>query len=80
MSLDAANLIPGLVEAGVTAFKIEGRQRSRAYTQAVVRTFRRAVDDRMAGRPIAAGLVAARRGQDHHDRCLQEDLAVRSDR
>ena len=57
VSLDAANLIPGLVEAGVTAFKIEGRQRSRAYTQAVVQAFRRAVDDHMAGRPIAADMT-----------------------
>jgi putative protease len=57
VSLDAAHLIPGLIEAGVTAFKIEGRQRSRAYTQAVVAAFRRAVDDTMAGRPIAADMT-----------------------
>ncbi|HMT15287.1 MAG TPA: peptidase U32 family protein, partial [Aestuariivirga sp.] len=36
VSLDAADLIPRLAEAGVTALKIEGRQRSRAYTEAVV--------------------------------------------
>lgn len=57
VSLDAAHLIPGLIEAGVTAFKIEGRQRSRAYTQAVVAAFRKAVDDTMAGRPIAADMT-----------------------
>ncbi|MCE1236447.1 MAG: U32 family peptidase [Hyphomicrobiales bacterium] len=57
VSLDAAQMIPGLIEAGVTAFKIEGRQRSRAYTQAVVAAFRKAVDDHMAGRPIAADMT-----------------------
>lgn len=57
VSLDAAALIPPLIEAGVTAFKIEGRQRSRAYTQAVVAAFRKAVDDHMAGRPIAADMT-----------------------
>lgn len=57
VSLDAANLIPPLIEAGVTAFKIEGRQRSRAYTQAVVAAFRKAVDDHMAGRPIASDMT-----------------------
>ena len=52
-SLDAAALIPQLAEAGVAALKIEGRQRSRAYTEAVVRSFRKAVDAHAAGRPIA---------------------------
>jgi len=59
VSLDAAALIPQLAEAGVTALKIEGRQRSRAYTKAVVRNFRRALDDYAAGRPIAAGELRA---------------------
>jgi len=57
VSLDAAQLIPPLIDAGVTAFKIEGRQRSRAYTQAVVAAFRKAVDDTLAGRPIAADMT-----------------------
>ncbi len=59
VSLDAAALIPQLAAAGVTALKIEGRQRSRAYTQAVVRNFRRALDAHAAGRPIAAGELRA---------------------
>ncbi len=54
VSLDAATLIGGLAEAGVTAFKIEGRQRSRSYTKAVVSSFRRAADAYAAGRPIPA--------------------------
>lgn len=43
-SLNAAELLPELLEAGVTALKIEGRQRSRAYVRRVVKDFRRAVD------------------------------------
>jgi putative protease len=63
-SLDAVELIPKLAEAGVTALKIEGRQRSRAYVEAVVRAFRKAVDDHAAGRPIdASALVALTEGQ-----------------
>jgi putative protease len=54
VSLDAVSLIPQLAEAGVVALKIEGRQRSRAYTEAVVSSFRRAVDAHAAGRPIPA--------------------------
>ncbi len=57
VSLDAAAIIPQLAEAGVTALKIEGRQRSRAYTAAVVSRFRAAVDACAAGRPIAAGAL-----------------------
>lgn len=56
-SLDAATLIPQLAEAGVAALKIEGRQRSRAYTEAVVGSFRRAVDACRAGRPIPEGAL-----------------------
>src|SRR5690606_7342893 len=55
VSLDAAALVPQLAEAGVAARKIEGRQRSRAYTEAVVGSFRRALDCQAAGRPIPAG-------------------------
>ena len=52
VSLDASDLLPRLRAAGVTALKIEGRQRSRAYAEAVVRAFRAAVDDLAAGREI----------------------------
>ncbi len=44
VSLNAADLLPALKQAGVTAVKIEGRQRSRNYTATVVRAFRKAVD------------------------------------
>lgn len=51
ISLNLSTLLPDLIKAGVTAFKIEGRQRAKAYMQAVVSAFRQAVDDHMAGRP-----------------------------
>lgn len=44
VSLDVRTLLPGLAAAGVTAIKIEGRQRSRAYIKRVVHAFRKAVD------------------------------------
>lgn len=50
VSLNLTSLLPDLMKAGVTALKIEGRQRSRAYVKSVVGAFRRAVDDLMAGR------------------------------
>jgi len=58
-SLDAAELIPALAAAGVTALKLEGRQRSRAYVARVVGTFRRAVDAHAAGDPVPAGQLEA---------------------
>lgn len=44
VSLNAVELLPRLAEIGVAAFKIEGRQRGRAYIATVVQAFRRAVD------------------------------------
>jgi O2-independent ubiquinone biosynthesis protein UbiU len=58
-SLDASELIPQLVAAGATAFKIEGRQRSRSYTSAVVRAFRLALDALANGAPMPTGALAA---------------------
>jgi O2-independent ubiquinone biosynthesis protein UbiU len=43
-SLNTLDLLPELIAAGVKAFKIEGRQRGRAYVADVVGAFRRAVD------------------------------------
>jgi len=56
-SLDARQLLPQLRDAGVAALKIEGRQRSRAYTRAVVSAFRAAVDAMARGDPIPGGLL-----------------------
>ncbi|HPQ50148.1 MAG: U32 family peptidase [Alphaproteobacteria bacterium] len=51
ISLNLANLLPDLIEAGVHALKIEGRQRSRAYIKAVVSSWRSAIDDVLEGKP-----------------------------
>ncbi|WP_101068520.1 peptidase U32 family protein [Roseovarius salinarum] len=64
VSLNLAKLLPSLMGAGVHAFKIEGRQRSRAYVRKVVGAFRRAVDDVMAGEtPALDDLVALTEGR-----------------
>ncbi len=43
-SLSAFMMLPELADAGVTALKIEGRQRGRAYVKSVVSAYRQAVD------------------------------------
>lgn len=58
VSLDATHLIPALGHAGVTALKIEGRQRSRAYVAEVVRTFRAAIEAHAAGHPMPKAALA----------------------
>ncbi len=64
ISLNLAALLSELVAAGVDAFKIEGRQRSRAYVQAVVAAWRRAIDTVMCGdKPDCAELVWLAEGQ-----------------
>lgn len=64
VSLNLARMLPELVAAGVHAFKIEGRQRSKSYVRSVVAAFRRAVDDIRAGAtPDLADLVALTEGQ-----------------
>jgi O2-independent ubiquinone biosynthesis protein UbiU len=52
VSLNAVELLPRLAGVGVTAFKIEGRQRGRAYIATVVRAFRRALDALATGGTI----------------------------
>jgi collagenase-like PrtC family protease len=64
VSLNLSALLPELMRAGVTALKIEGRQRSRAYVKSVVSAFRKAVDDLMAGREASfASLLALTEGR-----------------
>ncbi|MFQ5534182.1 MAG: peptidase U32 family protein [Sphingomonadales bacterium] len=53
-SLNTLEILPELVAAGVTALKIEGRQRGRAYVREVVTAFRRAVDAVARGEPVPA--------------------------
>jgi putative protease len=47
--LNTAEILPDLVAAGVSALKIEGRQRGRAYVSQVVAAFRAAVDAQARG-------------------------------
>jgi O2-independent ubiquinone biosynthesis protein UbiU len=62
-SLNLSALLPDLMRAGVTALKIEGRQRSRAYVKSVVAAFRQAVDEIMAGKdPSLTNLIALTEG------------------
>jgi putative protease len=56
-SLDASQLIPALAAAGVTALKVEGRQRSKAYVSSVVRSLRDAIDRHAAGLPAMPGVL-----------------------
>ena len=63
VSLNLTRLLPDLMRAGVSALKIEGRQRSRAYVKAVVSAFREAVDICAdGGEPDIASLLALTEG------------------
>lgn len=57
-SLDALAVLPALARAGVTAVKIEGRQRGRAYVARVVSAVRRAVDAVARGDPVPDATIA----------------------
>ncbi|MBF0092989.1 MAG: U32 family peptidase [Alphaproteobacteria bacterium] len=63
-SLNTLQILPDLMKAGVTALKIEGRQRGRAYVAQVVSEFRKAVDAAARGQTVAAavGLDAVTEG------------------
>ncbi len=64
VSLDAAEVLPGLRDAGVVALKIEGRQRGRAYVETVVRSIRETLATLEAGQPMRApGLASVTEGQ-----------------
>jgi O2-independent ubiquinone biosynthesis protein UbiU len=64
VSLDATTLLAGMRDAGVTALKIEGRQRGRAYVDSVVRHFRSMLKALDEGRAVAGeGLTAFTEGQ-----------------
>lgn len=63
-SLSVAHLLPEIRAAGVTALKIEGRQRGRAYVAEVVAAFRRAVEDAAEGKAVdGAALLGLAEGQ-----------------
>ena len=50
--LAAYALAPELLDAGVAAFKIEGRLKTPEYVAAITSHYRRAIDTAMAGRPV----------------------------
>jgi putative protease len=54
IGLNAIDILPQLKAAGVTALKIEGRQRSRAYVTEVVGAFRKAIDELAQGAQTVA--------------------------
>lgn len=56
-SLNVSNILPELHEAGITALKIEGRQRSKAYVRDVVTNFRKAVDACAKGEKAALDIA-----------------------
>ncbi len=63
VSLNAASMLPELAEAGVTALKIEGRQRGKAYIAEVVSSFRKSVDAMESGGTVENDLTQVAEGQ-----------------
>lgn len=55
--LCALHQIPELTDAGVSAFKIEGRYKDENYVAAATRAYRQAVDDAWAARPLSVSLL-----------------------
>ena len=51
-SLNVMMMLPELIQAGVKALKIEGRQRGKAYVHQVVSGYRHAIDAAMKGEPV----------------------------
>ena len=82
--LAAYDLVPELIQAGVAAFKIEGRLKAPEYVAAVTRHYRRALDAALLGGPPTKtplsrfGRGAGGEGEDTHSRrspeCTQHDL------
>ncbi len=57
VSLNLLTMLPEVADAGVTALKIEGRQRGRAYVEKVVKAFRAAVDALDRGETLDAAAI-----------------------
>ena len=51
--LAAFDLVPRLIELGVASLKIEGRLKSPEYVANITRHYRQAIDEAVAGRPVA---------------------------
>jgi len=65
VALNAIDMLGDLKAAGVTALKIEGRQRSRAYVTEVVSSFRKAIDalERGSNEAVVNKLASVAEGQ-----------------
>src|SRR5690554_2434335 len=55
--LRAVQHVPRFVEMGIHSLKIEGRTKSHFYVARTVQTYRKAIDDAMAGRPFDMALM-----------------------
>jgi putative protease len=51
--LAAFELVPRLIELGVSSLKIEGRLKSAEYVASITQSYRKAIDEAWAGRPVA---------------------------
>jgi putative protease len=51
--LAAYDLVPRLIELGVSSLKIEGRLKAPEYVASITRHYRQAIDEAWAGRPVA---------------------------
>jgi len=56
-SLNVIDILPALIDAGVSALKIEGRQRGKAYVSQVVQAFRKAIDAAQSGLPVETDVL-----------------------
>ncbi len=64
-SLNVTRILPELIEAGVSALKIEGRQRSKAYVREVVKKFRTAIDAATRGERLVMDMDNLSEGGQH---------------
>ena len=62
--LNCIDFMDQLIDAGITAFKIEGRMKSAYYVATVTNAYRRRIDDIAAGTADAASLAPLRRELD----------------
>lgn len=58
--LAALDLVPELIEAGVSSFKIEGRMKSPEYVANVTSKYRAAIDRHLAGEPVVPSIEEMR--------------------
>ena len=57
--LRAVELVPDLIDMGVHSLKIEGRTKSHYYVARTAQVYRKAIDDKLAGKPFDTQLIAA---------------------